>query len=140
REIVVEHERLLVDARNRVYLLLVFRSAQRNGSQNLRFTAGKEPGAMHSRKQTRFTTNGTNGIVGAAIDTRLRVQRQFACVSGLQVLEIQTHELVARLIVLTRWLGNAELFLHLFFHGTERFVTRQLFANRKRLLEERKDR
>src|SRR5690606_20964278 len=87
REVVVQHERLLVGAGQGVDHLFVFAGAERGNNDSLRFTAGKQGRTVGARQKADFRYNRTNGLEIAAIDAAAGVENVPANDLGLQMLE-----------------------------------------------------
>ena len=78
REVVVEHELLVVLDENFVHLLHVHLGAQGNGGQRLGFTAGEDGAAVGAREVIHFAPDGAHLVGGAAVQALAFVQHQVA--------------------------------------------------------------
>ena len=87
REVVVQQERLLVRARQRVDVLLVFAGAERGDDQRLRFTAGEQRRAVGARQHADFGDDLAHGLGVAAVDALAGVEDVPANDLGFQFLE-----------------------------------------------------
>src|SRR5262249_22290651 len=122
-------------AGDRIDFLFIIRSSERYGRQHLRFPAGEKSRAVHAGENTDITTNVSNVVVIATVNTLLGVKRQLARVGCLELFEVVGDQRVLRLVFVILRLGNSELLLGTFLYGGQGFVTLKLFADGKRLLE-----
>ncbi len=105
REVVVQHEGLLVGARQRVNHLFVFAGAERGDDDGLRFTAGEQGRAVGARQKADFRNDRTNGLQIATVDAVAGVENVPANDLGLQMLE-DGAELLARKLRLFHTFGK----------------------------------
>ena len=87
REIVVQHEVLLVGAFQRIDELLVFAGAQRGDDKRLGLAAREQRAAMGARKHADFRDDRTHGLEIAAVDAQAGFDHGAAHHAAFQFLE-----------------------------------------------------
>ena len=97
REVVVQQERLLVGALQRVDALLVLAGAERGDDQRLGFTAGEQRRAVGARQHADFGDDRAHGLEVAAVDALAGVEDVPANDLGFELLE---HAGDAQLVVM----------------------------------------
>ena len=98
REVVMKHEFLETLAEQRVDLLLVRRSAERDGRERLGLAAGEDRGAVHSREHLHLGAELANVGRFAIVDTLVVVEDRHA--------HARAHEVVAGVDNFFRALGK----------------------------------
>ena len=119
REVVVQQERFLVRARQRVDILLVLAGAERGDDQRLRLAAGEQRRAVCARQHAGLGDDVADGLQVAPVDALAGVEDVPANDLGLQLLE---HVGDAQLVVFRLRAFREEVRHDLGLHGVDRGV------------------
>ena len=95
REVVVQHEVLLVGAFQRIDELLVFSGAERGNHQRLGFAAGEQRRAVRARQDADFRDDRAHRFGVAAVDALAGIEHRVAHHLGFHIVE-QAVELILR--------------------------------------------